>query len=62
MIKAHDLNLWQYQKPNLHWQCQKPSSHWQYPKPIFYRHYFIKEPKIINAWQRKRIYHSIIVA
>ena len=62
MIKAHDLNPWQYQKPNLHWQCQKPNSHWQYPKPIFYRHYFIKEPKIINAWQRKRTYHIIIVA
>ena len=31
-------------------------------KVLFHRHYFIKKPKIINAWQRKKIYHGIIVA
>ena len=48
MIKAHDLNPWQFiypkpnfslatSKPNSHWQYQslvlKHSSHWQYLKP-----------------------------
>ena len=42
MIKAHDLNSWQfiYPKPNSHWQHQSPifigniKAHWPYQSPI----------------------------
>ena len=38
MIKAHDLNLWQfiYPKPNSHWQYQKANLRWHYLKPNFH--------------------------
>ena len=68
IIKAHDLNSWQFihPKPNSHWQHQSPISHWQHQKPIFIGNIKTgfclallypkeKEPKIINAWQRKNI-------
>ena len=86
IIKAHDLNLWQfiypkrnshwqYQgpifigniktqfslttlKPNLHWQCQKTQFPLAISKPQFSLALLYqkeKEPKIINAWQRKNI-------
>ena len=45
IIKAHDLNSWQFiypkaqfslekSKPNSHWQYQKPNSHWQHQSPF----------------------------
>ena len=36
IIKAHDLNPWQfiYPKPNSHWQYLKLNFHWQYQSPI----------------------------
>ena len=38
MIKAHDLNPWQfiYPKLNFHWQHQKPNLRWHYLKPNFH--------------------------
>ena len=59
IIKAHGLNPWQFIYP-------KPNSHWQYQSPILIGNIKAqfslallcqkeKEPKIINAWQRKNI-------
>ena len=47
MIKAHDLNPWQfiYPKPNSHWQYQKPK-HWHYLKPNF--HWQHESPILIS--------------
>ena len=70
IIKAHDLNPWQfiYPKPNSHWQHQNPiligttlsksliligNIKAQFSLALLYQKE--KEPKIINAWQRKNI-------
>ena len=57
MIKAHDLNSWQfiYPKPNSHWQYQnpifigniKPNFHWQYQNPILIGN--IKSPTYVGT-------------
>ena len=59
IIKVHDSNPWQFihPKPNSHWQYQEPNFYWQHQSPIFISITLSKrkEPKIINAWQRKNI-------
>ena len=65
IIKAYDSNPWQFihPKPNSHWQYQKPNSHWQHQNPIFIGTTLSKrkEPKIINAWQRKKYHVKMLV-
>ena len=59
IIKAHDLNPWQFihSKPNSHWQHQSSiligNIKTQFLLGLLYQKE--KKPKIINAWQRKNI-------